>query len=189
MKEKKNIDNLFKENFSGQEIAPPELVWTNIERELKKKKERKVFPIWWKFAGVAAVLLIGILIGKEFFGNKNSNIIPVSSIEIKSSLNKDIINQELKNKKNEVLVSNDHNEKSNNKSTSIKDKKNIIPKNEVLVSNERDELSNEKKANKLFSNKRKLILNRTNSIANNSIISNKNIYKDTNNTNDRNDIF
>jgi hypothetical protein len=203
---KKNIDDLFK----NLEVAPPEMVWNNIERELLKKKDRKIIPIWWKYAGVAAVLLIGFFIGKEFSGNKNTNNIPVSSVEVKSSSNENNINQELRNKNNEVLVSNDKNDKSNEKSTSIKDKKNVIPKNEVLVSknengkssktkinriivnknqvlvsNDKNELSNEKKSEKSLSDKRKLNFNKTNSVANNSSISNKNeqnkIITDSNN--------
>lgn len=202
---KKSIDKLFKENQNNQEIAPPELVWTNIERELKKKNEKKIFPIWWKYSGVAAVLLIGIFIGKEFSNNSQKTIFPLSAVEVKSSSNENTINQELRNKNIEVLVSNDKNEQSNEKSTSIKDKKNIIPENEVLVSknekisriksnqiivnenqvlvsNDKNQLSNQKKSEKSLSDKRKLNFNKTNSITTNSFANNSNIsYKNEQN--------
>lgn len=199
---KKTIDKLFKENFNNQEIAPPEMVWSNIESELKKKKERKIFPIWWKYSGVAAVLLIGIFIGKEFFGNTKNNSVPVSKVGVSNlniDENKNSKIPEIINKNNEVLVSNDKKEKLNEKSTSIKDKKNVVLENEVLVSknengkslktknnriivnenqvlvsNDKNELSNEKKSEKSLSDKRKLNFNKTNSIANNASISNKN---------------
>ena len=202
---KKNIDNLFKENFNNQEITPPEMVWSNIERELKKKNEKKIFPIWWKYSGVAAVLLIGIFIGKEFSNNSQKTIVPMKAVEVQSASNENTINQELRNKNNEVLVSNDKNEQSNEKSTSIKDKKNIIPENEVLVSknekisriksnqiivnenqvlvsNDKNEFLNEKKSEKSLSDKRKLNFNKTNSITTNSFANNSNIsYKNEQN--------
>ncbi len=202
---KKSIDKLFKENQNNQEIAPPELVWTNIERELKKKNEKKIFPIWWKYSGVAAVLLIGIFIGKEFSNNSQKTIVPMKAVEVQSASNENTINQELRNKNNEVLVSNDKNEQSNEKSTSIKDKKNIIPENEVLVSknekisriksnqiivnenqvlvsNDKNEFLNEKKSEKSLSDKRKLNFNKTNSITTNSFANNSNIsYKNEQN--------
>ncbi len=63
MSEKKNIDRLFQEKFKDFEVLPAENVWSGIEAKLKeKKKERKVIPIWFKMAGVAAALIIGMLI-------------------------------------------------------------------------------------------------------------------------------
>ena len=41
MKEKKNIDRLFQEQFRGFEKTPNNQVWLNIEAELKKDKKRK----------------------------------------------------------------------------------------------------------------------------------------------------
>ncbi len=202
---KKSIDKLFKENQNNQEIAPPELVWSNIERKLKKKNEKKIFPIWWKYSGVAAVLLIGIFIGKEISNNSQKTIVPMKAVEVQSASNENTINQELRNKNIEVLVSNDKHEQSNEKSTSIKDKKNIIPENEVLVSknekisriksnqiivkenqvlvsNDKNQLSNQKKSEKSLSDKRKLNFNKTNSITTNSFANNSNIsYKNEQN--------
>lgn len=70
MKEKKNIDRLFQEQFKEFEANPPEHVWENISAELKKDKKRRVIPIWFKLSGVAAVFVIGLLL-VNFFGNED----------------------------------------------------------------------------------------------------------------------
>ena len=59
MNEKKHIDKLFKEQLKNFEVTPNDSVWENIEAELNKdKRKRRVIPIWWKIAGVAASLLL-----------------------------------------------------------------------------------------------------------------------------------
>ena len=59
MSEKKHIDKLFKEQLKNFEVTPNDSVWENIEAELNKdKRKRRVIPIWWKIAGVAASLLL-----------------------------------------------------------------------------------------------------------------------------------
>ncbi len=63
MSEKKNIERLFQEKFKDFEAIPSQKVWDNIEEELQKKKRRKVVPIWFRLSGVAALLLVGALIG------------------------------------------------------------------------------------------------------------------------------
>lgn len=67
MNNNKNIDDLFKERLQSFEADPSPDVWNNIQAQLKKEKEdRKVIPIWWKLAGVAAVLAL-LLIGNAVF--------------------------------------------------------------------------------------------------------------------------
>jgi hypothetical protein len=62
MTERKNIDRLFQEKFRDFEAIPDEKVWDNIEAELKKKKKRRAIPLWFKLSGVAALLVIGLII-------------------------------------------------------------------------------------------------------------------------------
>ena len=76
MKKLNEIDRLAQEKLKNLEIEAPELIWTNIERELKKKKDRKIVPFWWKYATVAAVLLIGIFIGTQFTNSSKINLEP-----------------------------------------------------------------------------------------------------------------
>ncbi|WP_366185692.1 hypothetical protein [Flavobacterium ovatum] len=71
MKEKKNIDRLFQEQLKDFEAAPNEQVWCNIAAELNNdKKKRRVIPLWLKYSGIAATLLLGIF-GVKIIGNKD----------------------------------------------------------------------------------------------------------------------
>ncbi|RFN59097.1 porin family protein [Marixanthomonas ophiurae] len=74
MKNKKHIDELFKERFKNHETTPPPHVWDNIQAELQeKKKDRKVIPLWWKLGGVAALLALLFTIGNSVFNNEETN--------------------------------------------------------------------------------------------------------------------
>jgi len=83
MKEKKHIDRLFQEGFKDFEVSPSDNVWKNIEAKLhQNKKKRRVIPIWWRYAGVAALLLVFFTIGREYF--KSSNTMPsIQVVDIK----------------------------------------------------------------------------------------------------------
>ncbi len=64
---KKNLDKLFQEKLQNFSEAPDEKVWHSIEASLdKKKKSRKVIPIWWKLGGVAAVVAIALFVINPF---------------------------------------------------------------------------------------------------------------------------
>jgi hypothetical protein len=62
MNERKNINKLFQEKFENLEVAPDENVWENIESKLKEKKKRRVIPFWWKLSGIAAALLVELIV-------------------------------------------------------------------------------------------------------------------------------
>ena len=72
--ENKDIDKLFNERLINLEATPTKRVWNNIEADLKKRK-RRIVPIWWFSGGVAAVLLLGVLLFSlpKNAVNKNSN--------------------------------------------------------------------------------------------------------------------
>lgn len=84
MSNKKNIDRLFQEKFRDFEANPAADFWNNIEAKLDEKKRKRVIPFWWKFSGVAAVFLIGILIGNQVL---NKNIAPSNPIVIEDNSN------------------------------------------------------------------------------------------------------
>ena len=84
MSNKKNIDRLFQEKFRDFEANPANDFWNNIEAKLDEKKRKRVIPFWWKFSGVAAVFLIGILIGNQVL---NKNIAPSNPIVIEDNSN------------------------------------------------------------------------------------------------------
>jgi len=67
MKDKRNIDQLFKSQLDDLQVSPPPEVWDRIEAKLQKKRDRKVIPLWWKLGGVAALLAILLTIGNGLF--------------------------------------------------------------------------------------------------------------------------
>ena len=83
MKEKKHIDELFKDGFKNFEASPSPEVWANIQAQLKKDKEdRKVIPLWWKLGGVAALLALLFTIGTQFLGPSHNQDNPISDEDI-----------------------------------------------------------------------------------------------------------
>jgi len=74
MSERKNIDKLFQEKFKDFEVAPSDDVWPYLENKLKEKKDRKVIPFWWKLSGIAAALLLGLILTKSLFDQKSRDI-------------------------------------------------------------------------------------------------------------------
>ena len=57
----KKLDKLFQERFRDYGETPDEKVWHAIETSLDKKKRHRIIPIWWKLAGVAAILVIAFV--------------------------------------------------------------------------------------------------------------------------------
>lgn len=78
MKEPKNIDRLFQEQFKDFEVVPPLESWTRLEKELNQKKKRRVIPLWWWFSEIAAVLIIG---GLAFYAAQNDSFSKENSKE------------------------------------------------------------------------------------------------------------
>lgn len=70
--ENRDIDRLFTEKLKNLEVIPPKRVWNNIESDLKKRK-RRVLPMWWFSAGIAAVLVLGVLLFSFFNNSVNKN--------------------------------------------------------------------------------------------------------------------
>ena len=134
MKENKNIDRLFQEQFRSFEQTPNPQVWLNIEAELKKNKKRKVIPLWFKYAGIAAAFLLGLFFWNTnytFHSKTNNHTISVAKIS-KDSANKKHIYP--KNSSNKVQI-------VNNSAANFKSKKEIINTN-FSKSNTKDEKNN-----------------------------------------------
>lgn len=78
MSEKKNIDRLFQEKFKDFEVQPPEMAWQNIESGLqKKKKQKKVVPLWLRLSGVAAIFLLGLMLTTPILNSNEESGMPV----------------------------------------------------------------------------------------------------------------
>jgi hypothetical protein len=72
MKDRKHIDRLYQEKFKDFESTPREAVWKNISARLQKKeRKRGILPLWYKIAGVAAVLALFMNFSNEFFSKKS----------------------------------------------------------------------------------------------------------------------
>jgi hypothetical protein len=72
MKNRKHIDRLYQEKFKDFESTPPEAVWKNISARLQNKEQKRgILPLWYKIAGVAAVLALLINFSNDFFNNKS----------------------------------------------------------------------------------------------------------------------
>ena len=73
MKERKHIDRLFQEGFKDFEATPKDAIWQNIEAKLNQnKKKRRALPLWWRYAGIAALFLLLLTAGSIYFNNDNS---------------------------------------------------------------------------------------------------------------------
>ena len=68
MKDRKEIDQLFQEGFKEFEAAPPADMWERIDAKLRKKDDRKVIQLWWRWAGVAALSALLFTTGTLFMG-------------------------------------------------------------------------------------------------------------------------
>lgn len=67
MKEYKNIDRLFQENFKEMEVFPPDRVWNNIEMRLQGRSRNRVVPFFRKVSGVAVAALLFFSLGLGYF--------------------------------------------------------------------------------------------------------------------------
>ncbi len=67
MKELKNIDRVFQENFKDLEVDPAKHVWHKIENHLQGKPKKKVLPLWQKMSGVAVAVLLFFSVGMNYF--------------------------------------------------------------------------------------------------------------------------
>ncbi len=82
--EKKHIDRVFQEKFKDFEVSPSMDLWSKIESKLDENKPRKVVPLWWKVAGIAAsfaVLLTVWFTYQSNFTNPGSSVVNQNNIE------------------------------------------------------------------------------------------------------------
>jgi hypothetical protein len=63
---KKNLDELFQEKFLDFKEMPDERVWQSIEASLNRKKKKGILPLWWQLGGIAAALVLGLLLFNPF---------------------------------------------------------------------------------------------------------------------------
>ena len=100
MSERKNIDRLFQEKFKDFEDFPHANVWKNIEKQITKKKKRRIVPLWLRLVGAAAILLLMISSGFWIFNSSDKDqIVPREIIITDSDKNNDVLKEnDLKDK-------------------------------------------------------------------------------------------
>ncbi|MGM5469211.1 hypothetical protein ACS386_02945 [Flavobacteriaceae bacterium LMO-SS05] len=109
MSDKKHIDRLFQERLKDFEASPGDAVWESIELELHpKKRKRRIIPLWWQRAGVAALLAVLFAIGSIVFNKApehNSTNNPVVNTDEKDNLS-------VPSSNNTIISNNDPDENS-----------------------------------------------------------------------------
>lgn len=90
MSTRKNIDKLYLSKFEGAEVAPPKDAWQNIVSRLpEEKKKKNLIPFWFRYAGAAAILLLLVGLGLEFFSpNSRSQFVntPVTRQDVHNEI-------------------------------------------------------------------------------------------------------
>lgn len=73
MKPTKPIERLFQENLKDFQASPSPKLWDSIEAQLYHKHQRKrVLPLWWQVASVAAILVLFASIGLFYYNTSGS---------------------------------------------------------------------------------------------------------------------
>lgn len=59
----KDIEKVFREKLENFSQIPEEHVWERVSASLdKRKSKRRILPVWWRIAGVAALLIAGLFL-------------------------------------------------------------------------------------------------------------------------------
>jgi hypothetical protein len=152
MTKKKHIDHYFQERFKNFEANPAEETWTNIEARLDEKKKRRIIPFWWKFSGVAAVLLIGLYSSKSSFtaveGTKNPVVIESNSQKTSKNLNSFKTNNATSTRTLDVQPTNDQNKTIVNSNKTGKEIEKTLQNNTAITKEKNNTLVNNTRPNK-----------------------------------------
>ncbi|MGB5361747.1 MAG: hypothetical protein WBN17_00410 [Aureibaculum sp.] len=134
MNDKKNIDRLFQEKFKDYEVFPEPIVWKNIEKQIRNQKKRRIIPLWLRFAGAAAVLLMLVSTGFWLFDKDNNledipNEIIITNTDVDTSADrekndvgkeeKNINTDQISNFKEENLISTSNQQNYKSKSNKV----------------------------------------------------------------------
>ncbi|UMB59378.1 outer membrane beta-barrel protein [Lutibacter sp. A80] len=145
MRDYKNIDRIFQEKLKDLEVSPPSQSWNSIQKKLAPVSQKKRFPLWLKFASVAALLILFFSIGTIYFiphNNFSNNFLKDSNSE-------------------NIVIDNDSIQTTNSKNNTVTKKPLTQPKINELIGakstkitaiNSIDEVSNTNKNNNLKEN-------------------------------------
>lgn len=145
MSDKKHIDRLFQEKLKDFEATPDKAVWDKISSQINKDKDdRKVIPFWWKFAGVAAALILLLTVGNLIINDSENTTKVVETEKVDSDVNKE-------DKKNNALVVDEENENfDENIDESILNKEEVI---QPKILNKNNNVANSDESSNAYENK------------------------------------
>lgn len=107
MKERKHIDRLYQEKFKEFEAVPNEVVWKCISSKLQEGKRRRALtPLWYRIAGIAALLALILLLGNWFTSPQEASFTTTKN-NVLENLNTIIPSEEIT-----VVVASEENVKS-----------------------------------------------------------------------------
>ncbi|WP_223032272.1 hypothetical protein [Hanstruepera marina] len=172
MSDKKHIDRVFQEKLKDFEVSPNPELWTKIQNELKLEDDqpKKVFPIWLRLAGIAAVLAILFTIGSFVFdSNASKSNDPATktvdnNTKPSSEKNSKELNNKLTNNPETSTANIDDNEGNNSDINSLESHpKNSNPSNldndntanKIASENNRDNKPSKNKRNEFLDNETK----------------------------------
>ncbi|WP_136482585.1 PorT family protein [Cognatitamlana onchidii] len=128
MREKKHIDRIFQESFKDFEAIPSDSVWNTIEERLEKKnRKRRIIPLWWRYTGVAALLLLFLSLGGLYLQNNqttpNIQVVDTESQELNNLQNLNKSSTSVVN--NEVIDNASSNSNTNSENTLFQQKQEV----------------------------------------------------------------
>lgn len=136
---KKKLDELFQETFLEHNEVPDEKVWDSIAASLDKKKKKRLLPLWWALSGIAAALVLALVIFNPFTSENSTEQIITDVEQTDSSIEENGSNAT----KEQELLKNDEN------SIKIADDEKEVP---VLEKNDTQVVTTEDKENSSFNN-------------------------------------
>lgn len=137
MKDKNNIDNLFKKGLQNLDASPSPKVWENIQAKLKEEKQdRKLVPLWIKLGGVAAVMALLLSVGNWVFDSSTIHqpLTSEDSIKLEDTKSRSLKLEEPSN--NEIVYTEENSENSaEEKNQTNSDHKSSYKKTENIIAN------------------------------------------------------
>lgn len=134
--QKKNIDDIFRDKLSDFKQTPDNKVWRAIDASLDKRKKRRIIPFWWSFGGIAAAVMIGLLILNPFTEDNTNN-----EILVDTDNESEKINDIQPNIENEIFID------------SIDTTANAVVEQNMVSENQQNDVENNPMNNQLEPNK------------------------------------
>lgn len=144
MSDKKHIDRLFQEKFKDFEAKPSANVWAGIQSNMEQPQEKTktVFPIWLRFASIAAALVLLFTVGNLVFNNVTTN---ANNTKIVDTNTTESENTNITSSNSEGIITNSNTSTEN--TNNLKDNNSISSEKELLnnttvVTTDKDSKSN-----------------------------------------------